>query len=118
MPIPDIQSDIARWQGQLHFSSGHILRFREIYRKHEDDLVERVANFDYRQRHSDEVTFRVDAHGLPIWDGEEFHLHLPGNIQYQDGDNRLGTFRLKHFTIIDMIYLINLHLGGEVMPWD
>ncbi len=122
MPLPAFQLDFGRWEGELKLQNGHVLRFREIYTKHDANLIERVLNWDFRREHSAEVLFRVDAHGRPVFNGGDqqngrLHLDLPNDLTYEEGDPRLRGFSLSHFTMVDMIHLIGLHLEGGEMPW-
>ena len=122
VPLPVFQNDFGQWSGELRFRSDHVLSFREFYRRHGPDLIERVVNMDFRLEHQPTVLFRVDAHGRPVFNGgtEEMgrlHLDLPNIVTYEEGDSRLRGFSLRYFTMVDMIDLIGRHLDGEGMPW-
>ena len=122
VPLPAFQQDVGQWSGELKFQLEHVLRFRETYRRHGPDLIERVLNMDFRLEHQTSVLFRVDAHGRPVLNGGtkpmgRLHLDLPNQVTYEEGDSRLRGFSLCYFTMIDMIHLIGLHLDGEGMPW-
>ena len=64
------------------------------------------------------MTFRIDAHGLPIWDNGTLHVDLPNEVTYVDGDAKLKGYELVSFTMVDMIHLITLHLDEEALPWE
>jgi hypothetical protein len=118
VPTPLFNEDFGRWEGEVFFSTTHVLGFRDIYFQHSNGRLERTVNFDFRLRHAKDVTFRVDAHGPPVIDGAQLHLDLPGEITYTDGDPKLKGYELTHFTMIDMVYLIGLHLEGVCLPWQ
>ncbi len=117
IPIPRFQQDFGIWKGEVLFTSGHVLKFHETYSKHPDGLLERIVNYDFRERHANEVTFRVDAHGVRVMEDGEFHVDLPRNLIVTESEIRSKGYSLTCFTMIDMICLIRTHLEGKALPW-
>ena len=90
VPRPQYQAAFGSWEGQIHFGEEHVLKFKELYRRHDDGVLERFVNMDFRKRHDSDVTFRVDAHGLLIIEDQPCHLDLPCDLTYEEGDPRLN----------------------------
>jgi hypothetical protein len=118
IPVPLFGQDFGIWNGEITFTSGHVLKFREAYSRHSDGLLERIVNYDFRLKHASEVTFRVDAHGLPIIDAAELHVDLPNGTVVTERDVSAKGYTLAYFTMIDMICLICAHIEGKALPWQ
>jgi hypothetical protein len=95
VPVPLFGQDFGIWNGEVRFATGHVLKFRELYSRHADGLLERIVNYDFRTEHSTEVTFRIDAHGLPIINDGELHVDLPNKKVITEQDLKPKGYSLE-----------------------
>ena len=116
--FPSFQENFGSWRGQIRFTTGHILSFRDIYRRPEPGTLERTICFDFRMAHAEKETFRFDAHGAAILGDEPCHLEIGDGNRYEDGHPILKGFSLSNITLCDVIHLIIAHLEEKALPWE